>query len=142
MPHLLYHTPLPSDTPITGLYPYTSDLLALAACTNPLPPPLPPALCNITTPLNWRACLAPHSDQAYAQYLLDGIANGFRIGVTYTAVKFSSANTYHPSANEHPDVISKPRGHQRLTDWPLKPAIPPLCPYQQPRCSPKKALCR
>ena len=74
------------------------------------PPTFPFSLCKITTPLKitaWQLYLASHPDQAYAQYILDGIAHGFQIGYAYTAsVTCNSATSNHPSANEHPDVIS------------------------------------
>ena len=90
-------------------YAYTADLLALQACINPTPPPLTPALSCITTPLitdNWSAYLAPHSDRDYVQYIINGINNGFRIGFEYSTVKCMSSNSNHPSANDHPAVIS------------------------------------
>ena len=90
-------------------YVYTADLLALQACINPTPPPLAPALSCITTPLiidNWSAYLAPHPDRDYVQYIINGINNGFRIGFEYSTVKCMSSKSNHPSANDHPAVIS------------------------------------
>ena len=81
------------------------DLLALAACINPSPPPLPAALRKINTPLDlkaWEAYLKPHPDQEYVHFILNGIAHGFRIGFAYP----DPASPNHPSANEHPAVIS------------------------------------
>ncbi len=100
--------PFPYATTPTGPYRYTTDLLAIAACINPRSLHLPSALCKITTPLSlsaWQTCLALHPDQEYARYILDGIANGFRIGFAYTALtNRNSATSNHPSANEHPTL--------------------------------------
>jgi len=61
---------------------------------------LPHQLSVITTSLNldaWELWLNYHPDAAYANYILDDIANGFRIGFSCTSSKRN-----HPSANEHP----------------------------------------
>ena len=115
----------------TGSYMYTQAFLKLAACINPSPPPLPQALCNITTPLNlstWTACLASHPDQAYVKFILDGIANGFRIGFAYSTSICTPASTNHPSANEHPEVIST----ALLREVSKGRLIGPLCPQDYP----------
>ena len=85
------------------------DLLALAACINPSPPPLPAALRQINTPLDlkaWEAYLKPHPDREYVHFILNGIAHGFRIGFAYPDHTCNPASSNHPSANEHPAVIS------------------------------------
>ena len=91
-------------------YTYTADLLALASHTNPAPPTLPHQLAVITTPLNhdaWELWLNYHPDTAYANYILDGITNGFRIGFSYIDHTCTSCKCNHPSANKHPTVISE-----------------------------------
>ena len=43
----------------------------------------------------------------FASYLLDGIANGFRIGFAHESHLCTQAKTNHPSAIDHPTVISE-----------------------------------
>ena len=61
------------------------------------------------------------------QYILDGIANGFRIGFKYDS-SISSASTNHPSANDHPDVI-KSSLQKEVSKGRL---VGPLDPHQYP----------
>ena len=67
-------------------YPYTLQLLALDACRPCIPVELPHALCEATTPLcfqTWERELAHHPDQQQlVAYILSGIKNGFRMGLT------------------------------------------------------------
>ena len=128
----------------TPLYPYTPDLLALASHINPAPPPLPPRLALITSPLNydaWQLWLDYHPDQHYASYILHGIAHGFRIGFDHTNTALRSASTNHPSAIEHPDIIKKSllaeTGAQRLVG-PLNPTLYPYVHTSSLGAIPKK----
>ena len=70
-----------------------------------------------------------HPDQSFANYILDGITNGFRTGFSHTTHKCSRAARNHPSANEHPLVITeglaKETGKGRLVG-PLDPAKYPF----------------
>ena len=91
-----------------------NSLLEIEKCTsciNPSPPPLPASnLQRITTPLNfeaWELRLSTHSDQAYASYLLEGINNGFCIGLSHINHSCTPAKQNHPSADEHPSAISE-----------------------------------
>ncbi len=71
---------------------------------------MPPQLKEIITPLylpSWEMYLAHHPDGAFAQYILQGIQNGFRVGYNYFTHTCIRASSNHPSANEHPDIISK-----------------------------------
>ena len=89
---------------------YSADLLTIAKYVNPSPPPLPPAICNITTPLSlasWEAQLSKHPDPAFTHYIIDGITHGFRLGYNHIAHMCTRASSNHPSAQEHPAVISK-----------------------------------
>ena len=64
-------------------YNYTGDQLALESCTSVTPCSLPAVARQITTPLKrerWRERLRHHPDQLFAQYLINGISNGFRLG--------------------------------------------------------------
>ena len=100
----------PPITIATGQeYVYKADLQALDACINPSPPKHPLALCIISTPLlirdTWVAHLASHPDRAPVNYIIDGISNGFRIGFSHPR-QYTLCSSNHPSANEHPLVIS------------------------------------
>ena len=48
----------------------------------------------------------PHPDQLFVQYIITGIAQGFCIGFQHTLHACTSAKSNHPSANEHPNIIS------------------------------------
>ena len=99
----------PTHTDYAG-YAYTSDLLHLQSCVNPSPPALPLELSRIISPLipsAWSHFLQFHPDQGYAKYLLTGITQGFRIGFQYTSPTLLSAKSNHPSALDHPDIVSK-----------------------------------
>ena len=98
---------MPSTPFTTGHYFYMSDLLALAACVNPSPPPL------------------THSN---SMYILDGIASGFRFGFTYTAITCISATS---NANEHPDIISNALHQEVVKGRLVGPLIPKRYPYIQ-----------
>ena len=123
---------MPSTPFTTGHYFCTSDLLAIAACENPSPSLLPPTLCNITTPLNlsaWQTALTSHPDCSYSAYILDG---RFHIGFVYTAITWIiSASSKHPSANEHPDVISNALHQEVVKGQLVGPLIPKQYPYIQ-----------
>ncbi len=84
--------------------------MAISSHINPSPPPIPPLLCKITTPLNftaWEDHLSTHPDSAFSHYILHGIKHGFRVGYNYKAHSCFQASSNHPSAREHPTVISK-----------------------------------
>ena len=105
----IYYSVTVTSTLHTDAHIYTTNLQAIAQCVNPHPPPLPPALRSIITPLclpTWRSCLRTHPDPAFMSYILDGIKNGFRVGFSYSTSPLTSASTNHPSANEHPNVIT------------------------------------
>ncbi len=89
----------------THSYAYTANLLALDRHLNPLPPALPDFLSVITTPLNiraWSTYLGAHPDKAFSNYIIQGITHGF----SHQTHKCISAVSNHPSAREHPSVIS------------------------------------
>ena len=94
----------------TSVYNYSDDLRSLAACINPNPQSFPPSLSQITTPLKydaWNLWLNSHPDQSYANFMLQGIASGFRIGFQYSAHACLASTRNHPSALECPSVISE-----------------------------------
>ena len=93
---------------------------------------MPPHLTAITTPLNydaWQLWLNYHPDQDYASYLLDGIAHGFRIGFKHTSNQCLSATGNHPSANEHPLVISQAIALETQAGRLIGPLDPKLFPF-------------
>ena len=85
----------------TGLYRYTDHLMAYES----LPPQwdhIDPHLLPITTPLHvgiWEQCLASHPDKQFAQYIVQGLHKGFRIGF--------DASRNMPSTSEQHDIVSK-----------------------------------
>ena len=89
------------------LYPYTSDLLRLDAC-RPLETSLPPELSIVTTPLMvpaWSKALQTHRDQAFAQYVVNGLCHGFCIGFS-RSTPLRSARTNMGYAHLHPGVVT------------------------------------
>ena len=71
---------------------------------------VPPELGVITTPLVasvWEAELRGHPDSEFADFLVEGIQCGFRIGFDYgSQVGISATNNMH-SAREHPEPIDR-----------------------------------
>ena len=72
-----------------------------------------------------------HPDQEYASYLLDGIANGFRIGFSHATHTCTPAKKNHPSANEHPSVISEGLANEVQKGRLIGPLNPNDYPYAQ-----------
>ena len=103
------HIPPPQPHHYVAAYQFRLDLFALANCKQQHPPPLPPFLTSITTPLNIAALareLENHPDKEFAQYLLQGISQGFRIGLNYPK-ECQSAKSNMKSAKENPVVIDE-----------------------------------
>jgi len=81
----------PSNTTLSVVgssdrYTYTEDLKQLEANCPQIPPPLPPLAETIASPLvidNTRLALREHPDRGFVQYILNGLAFGFRIGFGY-----------------------------------------------------------
>ena len=92
-----------------GLYRYTQHLRSLDSLRPPPGIPVDHRLLPSSTPLNseaWKACLSTHPDRAFAQYVVQGLVEGFRIGFNRTHL-LKSAKRNMISASEHPDVILK-----------------------------------
>ena len=75
------------------------------------PPPsvVPEALTEIVTPLHWQAWdrrVAPHPDQRYQTYIVNGIKQGFRVGFDYTR-PLCSARSNMSSSRQFPQIISQ-----------------------------------
>lgn len=68
-----------------------------------------PHLGRISSPLSsnllvWRKRLRLHPDQEFAEYILNGLGQGFRIGFNHMTPR-RSATRNMPSAMEHPEVV-------------------------------------
>ena len=71
---------------------------------------VPAATTHITTSLNmftWRCLRSRYPDRRVAQFFLEGIQTGFRIGVVGGESKFKSAKKNLQSALEHPQVVQE-----------------------------------
>ena len=69
----------------------------------------PDYLSQVVTPLKleaWAQALAQHPDHAFRSYVLQGIAQGFRIGFNYNAIATCSATSNMPSAYANPQPVS------------------------------------
>lgn len=120
--------------PLAHQYKYSRDLLALNSCCNPSPPPLPASLCSINTPLfipAWDWCLASHPDSNFSKYILSGLTSGFRIGFAYGDHHCSRASSNHPSASEHPTVISESLSKEVAKGRLIGPLDPAMFPFVQ-----------
>ena len=94
----------------SGKYIYMLELRRLDALRPLVLPELPAAITVVTTPLKleaWEAELREHPDREYAQYLLDGIKEGFRIGFEYSSHACASSPRNMKSASEHPEPIDR-----------------------------------
>ena len=92
-----------------GKYRYTRDLLQLAMARCPEVPSVPMELIYIQSPLHkslseWRTHLRDHPDQEFADYVILGLQDGFRIGFDH-ASPLKAAKRNIPSAAEHPSVV-------------------------------------
>ena len=94
---------------VEGKYCYTEDLLALQACKPEIPLVIPSNLAIIQSPLSeklgeWRRALEGHPDKLFSQYILVGLAKGFRVGFDYTQ-QCKPAVRNLTSAQENPTVV-------------------------------------
>ena len=92
-----------------GKYDYMEDLKVLASRVSPVSTgSLPSAWCAINSPLivsEWQQQLDSHPDREFVQYLLKGMAEGFRIGFNYEQCNSSSAKRNMQSAIDNPQVV-------------------------------------
>ncbi len=87
-------------------YPYTHQLLQLDQCRRQ--GQVPDELKSVESPLvvsQWSSLLKDHPDKQFAQYVLTGIAEGFRIGFDYVWAECRSAQSNLRSAESNPDVV-------------------------------------
>ena len=111
----LCNPPIPSPHPLSypdsdkqSSYQYTDDLTRLNSCRPPWEAKTNPTLQSIHTPLvvsAWDTALASHPDKTYAQYIVKGLQEGFRIGFRYGS-PLRSATANMPSATQQPEVIN------------------------------------
>ena len=86
----------------------TNDLWGLEQGRRARPRVVPVELTASTSPLrweDWQACLANHPDSHFADYIMQGIREGFRIGYDYTHHRCKAAKANMRSAGEHPEVV-------------------------------------
>ena len=88
-----------------GRYWYTRDLLALesqqADGLSQLSLPRAPSPVVVTSLL---PVLHPHPDQRFAEYILNGLLAGFRIGFSRHC-PLQALHRNHPSASQHTEVV-------------------------------------
>ena len=95
------------------------------------PGEIPPSVTTqgISTPLRpmaWQQALAQHPHREWVASLLEGMQNGFRIGlIPTTACRSSTRN--HPSADKHPVVVSEYLREQVAAGYMLGPFSPGQC---------------
>lgn len=96
----------------TEWYPYTKDLMEFERRKRrgmdiAL---IPQGMREIRTPLvvsEWERELRGHPDREYAEYILRGIREGFRIGFEYENHAHISASSNMKSASQNPEVIDR-----------------------------------
>ncbi len=94
---------------LEGQYIYMKDLRGLELCVSPFPHKA--VLANkIVSPLSkalphWRALLSSHPDRAFVAYIVNGLANGFRIGFEYRNHSCTTSRSNHLSVTKNPDVV-------------------------------------
>ena len=104
------NNPLLALQPQSQAYQYMDHLRALDSYrpnNRRLKPP--DYLSQVVTPLKleaWAQALAQHPDHAFRSYVLQGIAQGFRIGFNYNAIATRSATSNMPSAYANPQPVS------------------------------------
>ena len=92
------------------MYPYTDQLVALSRQQATHPCKLPSHLCDIVIPLNltaWAQGLHAHPDKEFTNFVIAGIANGFRIGFNESSVNLVSAHSNMRSATNHPQIVTE-----------------------------------
>ena len=93
-------------TPAAGVasYPYTRQLERIASRSSSPSRPLPPHVSDVSSPIQiqfWYKHLQHHPDRQFAELILTGLSQGFRIG-------FNSQSRHRPTASNHISVIKHP----------------------------------
>ena len=77
-------------------------------CTAPTTPCIPNTACIISTPLilsHWKHTLATYSYRHLADFFLQGISQGFRIGFSYGSTHLKPSKLNLEGARSHPNVV-------------------------------------
>lgn len=114
-------------------HPFTWKLQAMAGCRPAQPTVITPALAPIVTPMHWQTwklALTNHPDQEFADLVVSGVRDGFRIGFNYTHLPLTiSCKRNMKSAYDHPRIVSEYL-QQELAQGHI------LGPFQNPPCHP------
>ena len=89
-------------------YPYLEDLLRLECGRKAPPGKVPTELTPYPSPLRWRdwgECLAGHPDRRFAEYIVNGVRVGFRVGYSYETHSCKKTSSNMRSALDHPEVV-------------------------------------
>ena len=71
---------------------------------------IPHSACQIHTPLKltrWQQALSHHPNEQLAQFFLEGISGGFRIGYNCTYTNLKAARKNLEGARQHPEVVDE-----------------------------------
>ena len=99
---------------------YCSQLRALADCSRSREVVVPECLRVMSTPLkpvSWRSELLNHPDQEFVKTLLQGIAEGFRIGYDASKAHLRQKAANMLSASEHREVVSLYLMEELKANW-------------------------
>ena len=89
-------------------YEYMQQLQVLDRCRPLHTNTVPASLAHLETPVKlctWRSALEGHPDQEFAKYILDGLAQGFRIGFCYDKAVLRQSGRIMPCPN--PEVVDQ-----------------------------------
>ena len=93
---------------------YTTDLVALESRVSPAQSTVPPLLSTVLTPVKipiWEVRLAGHPDRKFADYVINGLRSGFRIGYDYVSTR-RSATRNMKSAMELAHIVDENLGRE------------------------------
>ena len=96
-----------------------SQLQALDSCRPIQQLSLPNELHVITTPLRvsaWEEALSKHPDRQFANYVVSGLKNGFRIGFDHITSKLTSSRNNMLSAKENSHAVDEYLLHEISMD--------------------------
>lgn len=93
-------------------------------------------LMAVRTPIHtqaWEAALSTHPDRAFAQYVSDGLQNGFYIGFQWES-PLGLVTTNMESARQHPGVVQEYIDKEISKGRMLGPFIPDFYPFLHINC--------
>ena len=130
---------------VHGQHRFTQQLLELDSNRPLVPQQLPEVLCQISTPASsevWRRELAGHPDQAFTNYVVQGLEQGFRVGFRYPSSLLPHKRNML-SAVQHPQVVrdylKEELALNRVVRFP-KPAAEQLGVHCSPIAGPAEAI--